>query len=106
MKVSFAQIRDSQPALFDQGCGTRVILDHIMSKWGVLVLSCLSDGTRRWVTVGLGYTPSDSMAFDLGYGHIFVNDAQISTRTATGNSLNGSYDSSGNLLGASAQFRF
>lgn len=48
MTVSFAQIRDSQPALFDQGCGTRVVLDHIMSKWGVLVLSCLSDGTRRW----------------------------------------------------------
>ncbi|KYJ98310.1 winged helix-turn-helix transcriptional regulator [Microbacterium sp. CH1] len=48
MAVSFAQIRGSQPALFDQGCGTRVILDHIMSKWGVLVLSCLSDGTRRW----------------------------------------------------------
>lgn len=64
------------------------------------------DGTRRWLTVGLGYTPSDSMAFDLGYGHIFVSDAQISTRTATGDRLSGSYDSSGNLLGASAQFRF
>ncbi|WP_101847256.1 winged helix-turn-helix transcriptional regulator [Zhihengliuella sp. ISTPL4] len=48
MTVSFAQIRDSQPALFHQGCGTRVVLDHIMSKWGVLVLSCLSDGTHRW----------------------------------------------------------
>ena len=34
--------------LFEQGCGTRVILDHIMSKWGVLVLSSLSEGTRRW----------------------------------------------------------
>ena len=48
MSVSFAGIRESSPTVFDQGCGTRVVLDHIMSKWGVLVLSCLSDGTRRW----------------------------------------------------------
>ncbi len=34
--------------VFDPGCSTRVVLDHIMSKWGVLVLSSLSDGTRRW----------------------------------------------------------
>ncbi|WEK62289.1 MAG: helix-turn-helix domain-containing protein [Candidatus Microbacterium colombiense] len=48
MTVSFAQIKETAPMLFEQGCGTRVILDHIMSKWGVLVLSSLSDGTRRW----------------------------------------------------------
>lgn len=48
MKVSFAQIKASSPLVFEQGCGTRVVLDHIMSKWGVLVLSALSDGTRRW----------------------------------------------------------
>ncbi|WP_309104135.1 helix-turn-helix domain-containing protein [Microbacterium sp.] len=46
--VSFAGIRESSPQIFDQGCGTRVVLDHIMSKWGVLVLASLSDGTRRW----------------------------------------------------------
>lgn len=48
MTVSFAQIRDTMPNVFDDGCSTRVVLDHVMSKWGVLVLSCLSDGTRRW----------------------------------------------------------
>lgn len=48
MTVSFAQIKASSPLVFEQGCGTRVVLDHIMSKWGVLVLSALSDGTRRW----------------------------------------------------------
>lgn len=48
MSVSFAQIRESTPEVFTEGCGTRVVLDHIMSKWGVLVLSSLSDGTRRW----------------------------------------------------------
>lgn len=48
MVVSYAQIRESMPSIFEQGCSTRVVLDHIMSKWGVLVLSSLSDGTRRW----------------------------------------------------------
>lgn len=48
MTVSFAQIKASTPQVFEPGCSTRVILDHVMSKWGVLVLSSLSDGTRRW----------------------------------------------------------
>lgn len=48
MTVSFAQIQEKTPNVFEEGCGTRVILDHIMSKWGVLVLACLSDGTLRW----------------------------------------------------------
>jgi len=48
MTVSYAEIRDSSAGAFTEGCGTRVVLDHIMSKWGVLVLASLSDGTRRW----------------------------------------------------------
>ncbi|HWI29859.1 MAG TPA: helix-turn-helix domain-containing protein [Microbacterium sp.] len=48
MAVSFAEIRESSEGVFTDGCGTRVVLDHIMSKWGVLVLASLSDGTRRW----------------------------------------------------------
>lgn len=37
-----------EPKLFSEGCGTRVVLDHVMSKWGVLVLLSLSKGTLRW----------------------------------------------------------
>ncbi|MCK2035889.1 helix-turn-helix transcriptional regulator [Microbacterium sp. SSW1-49] len=48
MMVSFAQIKETTPMVFRQGCGTRVVLDHVMSKWGVLVLSSLSEGTQRW----------------------------------------------------------
>lgn len=36
------------PALLTDGCPTRVVLDHVTSKWGVLVLLALSDGTLRW----------------------------------------------------------
>lgn len=48
MAVSYAQIRDAIPGVFSEQCDTRVVLDHVMSKWGVLVLSALSDGTQRW----------------------------------------------------------
>lgn len=33
---------------FDKDCNTRVVLDHVMSKWGVLILVRLSAGTLRW----------------------------------------------------------
>ena len=34
--------------LFTPGCPSRVLLDHVTSKWGVLILVALSDGTHRW----------------------------------------------------------
>lgn len=34
--------------VFDPNCPTRVLLDHVTSRWGVLVLVALSDGTLRW----------------------------------------------------------
>jgi DNA-binding HxlR family transcriptional regulator len=29
-------------------CASRVVLDHVTSKWGVLVLLALADGPQRW----------------------------------------------------------
>jgi DNA-binding HxlR family transcriptional regulator len=46
--VSFAELRETNPVVFAEQCPTRTVLDHVMSRWGVLVLSELSDGTRRW----------------------------------------------------------
>ena len=48
MIVSLAQIRETAGEVFTEGCPTRVVLDHIMSKWGVLVLVALSQRTLRW----------------------------------------------------------
>lgn len=30
------------------GCPSRVLLDHVTSKWGVLILISLTDGPQRW----------------------------------------------------------
>ncbi|MEW1836083.1 helix-turn-helix domain-containing protein [Microbacterium sp. NPDC079995] len=48
MSVSFEQMRRESPGIFSEACPSRVVLDHVMSKWGVLVLLALTDGTRRW----------------------------------------------------------
>ncbi|MFS0793644.1 winged helix-turn-helix transcriptional regulator [Microbacterium sp. 1P10AE] len=48
MVVSLAEIRAERPEVFTEGCPTPTVLDHVMGKWGVLVLVGLSDGTQRW----------------------------------------------------------
>lgn len=49
MTVS-ATLRDWFPdAVFAAGCPSRVVLDHVTSKWGTLVLLALSEGEPlRW----------------------------------------------------------
>ena len=39
---------DQDPAVLAANCPSRVLLDHLTSKWGVLVLIALSQGTLRW----------------------------------------------------------
>jgi DNA-binding HxlR family transcriptional regulator len=34
--------------VFPAGCPSRVVLDHVTSKWGVLILVSLTDGPQRW----------------------------------------------------------
>ncbi|WP_370289857.1 winged helix-turn-helix transcriptional regulator [Nocardioides sp.] len=36
------------PDVFPANCPSRVLLDHVTSKWGVLVIASLSEGTLRW----------------------------------------------------------
>jgi len=36
------------PNVFAAGCASRVVLDHVTSKWGVLVIVALSETSLRW----------------------------------------------------------
>lgn len=51
MEVSFevqvARMRAGTDS-FKPDCPTRVLLDHITSRWGMLILLALSSGTMRW----------------------------------------------------------
>jgi len=48
MTVSLQLLRSATPDALTTGCPSRVVLDHVTSKWGVLVLAALADGTLRW----------------------------------------------------------
>ena len=48
MAVSFAEIRAERDGVFTENCLTRIVLDHVMSKWGVLVILALSEESLRW----------------------------------------------------------
>jgi len=64
------------------------------------------DAARHWVTLGLGYRPTPNWNFDLGYAHLFVNDAHVRDVSATGDVLVGQFSNKGNLLGVSGQYTF
>ncbi|MGZ4660910.1 MAG: winged helix-turn-helix transcriptional regulator [Arthrobacter sp.] len=51
MKVSNAPAASAVSfpgGVFPAGCPSRTVLDHITSKWGVLILVALSEGPQRW----------------------------------------------------------
>lgn len=64
------------------------------------------DGTRRWVTFGLGYKPTQKLDLNVGYAHIFVSAAHVSNMSATGDLLTGNFRDSGNLFAFSAAYHF
>jgi DNA-binding HxlR family transcriptional regulator len=47
MEAAIAELH-AGPDEFTPDCPTRVLLDHITSRWGVLILVALSNGTMRW----------------------------------------------------------
>ena len=48
MKVSDLSAHGFTAGILPSNCPTRTVLDHVTSKWGVLVLVALSQDTLRW----------------------------------------------------------
>lgn len=65
------------------------------------------DTNRTWLSFGFGYKMSATSSIDVGYTHIFFDDAPINNSDATntfGHTLTGSYDISADIF--SAQFNW
>ncbi|MFZ5907372.1 MAG: OmpP1/FadL family transporter [Nitrospirota bacterium] len=65
---------------------------------------------RIWTALGLGYTMSQMVSFDLGYTHIFVNDPKID-KSATGDDamrggLYGTFDAHIDIVSAQVNIAF
>lgn len=64
------------------------------------------DVSRKWLSFGLGWTPSERIEYNFGYTHLFTNDPTISNLSATSSTLDGSYDVGGDILAASINYKF
>jgi long-chain fatty acid transport protein len=70
----------------------------------------LPDNDRIWVGIGAGLRPSEKLQVDVGYAHVFIDDAKI-RKTADGEdaargALNGSYEASVDILSIAARYQF
>ncbi|MGB1922627.1 MAG: OmpP1/FadL family transporter, partial [Alcanivorax sp.] len=63
------------------------------------------DSDRVWLTLGAGFTPVENMTIDVGYAHIFVEDADIN-RADKGVPLKGTYELDADVIGAQLSYRF
>ncbi|MGH8182042.1 MAG: OmpP1/FadL family transporter [Rhodanobacteraceae bacterium] len=66
----------------------------------------IPDGARKWIALGVGYTPVQDLTLNIGYAHLFVNSGAVNDMSPTGDNLVGSFDNSGDLLGISMQYKF
>ena len=64
------------------------------------------DTTRKWLSLGMTYAASDKMEYSVGYTHLFTKDPNITSTSATGNTVTGKYKVSGDVLAASMQYKF
>ena len=69
---------------------------------------------RTWVALGLGYRHNDSLSFDLGYAHLFVDDPEIDKGVALSpedenffrGNLRGEYDAEVDIVSAQITWQF
>lgn len=67
------------------------------------------DTSRKWLSFGVGWTPSENLEYNFGYTHLFTSDPNVKIAGATnnqGNSLTGKYKVRGDVLAASVNYKF
>ena len=64
------------------------------------------DASRKWVSLGLSWRPSQQAEYNFGYTHLFTSDPTSDTVSATGDRLAGSYKVKGDVLAASINYKF
>lgn len=65
----------------------------------------IPDENRTWLAFGAQYRLSDKTALDVGYAHLFIDDARIN-KTESGITLSGEFESSVDILSAQLTLDF
>ncbi|SEM13474.1 long-chain fatty acid transport protein [Pseudoxanthomonas sp. GM95] len=64
------------------------------------------DTTRKWLSLGLTWTPSASSEWNVGYTHLFTTDPTVNETSVTASTLAGSFDVTGDILAGSYTYKF
>ena len=88
-----------------------IALDETPIRSPELTTARIPGNDRTWLSLGLGYQPSTTWSFDVGYSHLFISDTDINNgppenEGSSGATLTGSYESSVDILSAQASFYF
>lgn len=68
----------------------------------------LPDADRLWLALGLGFAPTHALRMDLGYAHLFIDDAAIENtlENQTPHTIRGTYKVEADILGAQLNWGF
>jgi len=67
----------------------------------------IPDQSRKWLSLGLSWAPSERMELSFGYTHLFINDANVkATVPSTANRTWGRFDLGGDIFAASLNYKF
>jgi long-chain fatty acid transport protein len=68
----------------------------------------LPDNNRTWIALGMTYTASSQLSFDVGYAHLFLKDSHMNntTEAAVAQNLQGTYKNYIDLFSAQLNYMF
>ncbi|GHH59711.1 membrane protein [[Pseudomonas] boreopolis] len=64
------------------------------------------DTTRKWLSLGLSWTPSANTEYTVGYTHLFTSDPNVRSTSSTNSVVAGTYDVSGDILAGAFKYKF
>jgi long-chain fatty acid transport protein len=66
----------------------------------------IPDNNRYFLAAGVRWSPTHFMDLDVGYAHLFVQDAGVDFTDAQGHDLRGKFDAAINIVSAAVTFRW
>lgn len=61
---------------------------------------------RLWLSFGYGNKISDTLSFDIGYAHLFINDPTIANSHVLFGTINGSFEQAADILSTQVSWHF
>lgn len=64
------------------------------------------DNSRKWLSLGLSWKPSERIEYNVGYTHVFASKPEIDALSSYSSTLVGEYKVTGDVLAASINYKF